>query len=265
VTLHDDIIALGATLYWPLNDPTAPAAADDSGHGHFGVYGGPFTLLAPGPEPATFAAQFAVSGQVTCTGMTQAQNAPFSVLWYESRNQTGVASSGVEVSNTPSAANRGWRSVCTTSDAFSFALYNTAGGQTSAGGLSVPVWNKWWHAYGFTYNGANVFTPYLDGAPGTTGTSTTWSGNVSTDTFGLVANYACVVAHIAYFPTQLTPGQMSNLMGHRYDWPFGPMVNRAYPVPEGAGSASLSPDDPVVVDINTDLGDIRRAVRAPFG
>lgn len=264
MTIRTDIQALGPVLYWPLEDATAPAAADDSGHGHTGVYGGPFTLHQYGPEPGTFAAQFAPGGYVTCTGMPQLQAAPFSVVWYVSRNVIVTPSSGIEMGNQPVTLNRGWRSTVINDNTSLITAFNTTGSGATTSAIATPVWNKWWHAYGLVYNGANVFTPYLDGVGGSTATSTTWSGNLSTDTFGWTTPYAAVVAHIAYFDKALTPANISTIHSYRFDWPFGPMINVTWPSPPAGGGGALSPSDPVVVDINTDLSDIRSAVRRDY-
>jgi Concanavalin A-like lectin/glucanases superfamily len=55
VTIAAGILAQAPTVYWKLDDPTGPAAADSSGNGHPGFFLSGDALHADGPEPGTFA------------------------------------------------------------------------------------------------------------------------------------------------------------------------------------------------------------------
>jgi hypothetical protein len=58
MTVRSAILALGPTVYWPLDDPTGPSASDASGGGHPGLYYGAFQLNQPGPESGTLSTFF---------------------------------------------------------------------------------------------------------------------------------------------------------------------------------------------------------------
>lgn len=264
MSIRTDIQGLGPVLYWPLEDSTAPAAADDSGHGHTGIYGGVFTLRQYGPEPGTFAAQFATGGSVTCTGMPQLASAPFSICWYSSRNVTASPAQGDEISLGLRSASRGVFVAVTNANLAQVFAYSTGGTQQQSTTFAVPIWNKWWHAYTLTFTPTTSWVLWIDGA---SVISLPQSINtiLSTDTFGFTAPYAAVAAHIAYYDKVLTPANIAAIHSHRFDWPFGPMLNVTWPSPpSGGGSAALIPTDPVVVDINADLTNVLRAVRRTY-
>jgi Concanavalin A-like lectin/glucanases superfamily len=85
VSIATAIAALAPTVYWKLDDATGPAASDSSGGGFAGVYGGNFSLLAPGPETGTFAAVFngpsgATPGRVSLAAQTALTTNKFTLL-----------------------------------------------------------------------------------------------------------------------------------------------------------------------------------------
>jgi len=79
MSIRTVILADLPTLYWPLDDPTGPAASDASGNGHPGVYSGTFNLAQPGPEVGTFAALFSEGALVFSVAGTPVRLRPFSM------------------------------------------------------------------------------------------------------------------------------------------------------------------------------------------
>lgn len=260
MTISADILALSPVLYWKLDEATGPAASDSSGHSHPGVYGGPFTLHQPGPEPDTFAAQFASTASVTCTNFPQPGSLPWTVTYYCSRNVVATPAAGDEFVSGSRAATRGAFLRIANTPTYQGVAYTSSGTALAATAQQVPTWDKWWHAYALSWAGSGGLLVYVDGVQTATTSTLTMGTTLAADTFGLTPPYGAVIAHLAYFDKQLTAPQIATLHGYRYDWPFGPMVNMAYPVIAGGGGGALSPSDPVVVDINADLSDIRRAV-----
>jgi concanavalin A-like lectin/glucanase superfamily protein len=265
MSIETDIMGRGPVLYWPLDDATGPAAVDASGNGKHGVIGGSFTTHQYGPEPGTFALQLASGGFVTRTGMPMITSGQFSMCAYISRNHLATPTSGVEWIQGNDSGQRGWFLFANNAGQVQVKAWGAVGSGTM-GLQTTPVWNKWWHAYTVTFQTVNIWTLWIDG----TQMATVASNGVpnlanSGDTFGIMAPYPCVYAHVAYFDKLLTTADITAIHSHRFDWPFGPMIDTTWPEPPAGagGDASLSPSDPVVVGINTDLSDIRRAVRWP--
>ena len=259
MTISADILSRSPVLYWKLDEATGPAASDSSGHGHPGAYGGSFTLHQYGPEPGTFAAQFAQGGFVTCTGFPQIGSAPFSVLWYCARQTQPTPSGGDEWIMGNRNFTRGYFFHVFSGDTCRTELYQATGTLNSGSAFTIPTWNRWWHAYALVWNGSTTMTMWVDGSQVVTHTTSNLSTVQSADTFGLNATYPMVVAHLAYYDKALISTDIAAIHSYRYDWPFAPMVNTIWPAPP-AGSTGLNPSDPVVVDINADLSDIHRAV-----
>jgi len=265
MSIESDITALGPVLYWKLDDPTGPAASDASGHGHTGVYGGGFTLLQYGPEPGTFAAQFAAGGSVLCTNMAQISAAPWSACWYASRDVIATPASGDEIGGGNRTVKRGWFFNIANTEQGAISWYTGTGAVAATTLVTTPVWNKWWHAYAVVYNGSSSLTMWYDGTMVATATPTTTTWATSVDPFGVTAVYGVVVAHLAYFDKVLTGPQISAIHSHRWNWPFGPQLDKTWPSPpSGGGGGSLDPADPVVIDLNADLEQIRRSVQKQY-
>lgn len=265
MTIESDITGLAPVLYWVLDDPTGPAAVDTSGNSHTGVYGGTFMLAQSGPEPGSHAVQFANGGSVTCTGMPQPGTAPWTVVWYATRDTQSTPAVGSEIGHGNPSASRGWYWRQTNIDQSNLQWWTPSTPNTSGTAYATPVWNRWWHAYAVTWNGTSVLTAYIDGAvsqtPSLIGSLITL---LSTDTFGVTAIYPSIWAHVAYFDKTLTLAQIGAIASHRYSWPYGPMIDKIPAPGPPAGGGALSPTDPVVVDINADLSDVLRAVRRNY-
>lgn len=260
--IESEISGRSPVLYWPLDDPTGPAAVDAASGAHPGVYGGAFMTHQYGPEAGTFAAQFSLSGFVRCTGFPQIGSASWSVVWYTTIDLTGTFGNTRFIGHAGSPLTRGWQMGWSTTSGFTLTYWNAAGSPASTSAIGLPTMHLWWHAYAITFNGTQ-FRVFYDGlqAGAILTVSGTMSTVLSTDVFGIDVQKGAVFAHLAYFDHVLSDSDIAVIHGFRYAWPFGPMVNAVWPnPPAGSGSALLSPTDPVVVGITTDTTDIRRAV-----
>ncbi len=152
-------------LCWELADATGPAAADASGSGHPGVYGGAtFSLQQPGPEVGTNSALFTGTGGVQTPGPTPVGLPAWSFqAWIGARQLNSI------FPNLFAQQNAG------AGEAIYFA--NNQISEVQQGirniGLGVNVNDGNWHQYVWTRDLAALVTLYVDGlvaytAPGTT-------------------------------------------------------------------------------------------------
>lgn len=265
MTLRDDILALGPTLYWPLDDLTGAVANDASGHSHPGTYFGPYVLGQYGVYPGTLTAQFAGGGSVTCTGFPQLASASFTVVWFMSVGPNPGGAATPMLQHRSPATNRGWQ-ILGSNVSNQINAWNAAGTLQSGGSITMPVWNRWWHGYAFVYTTGVGFTFYMDDGSANAMAKTDWASVLSTDTFGYVAANEARVQNVAYYDKALLVSQINGLLNYKYVWPFGPMANATWGNnPSGpGGTVVLSPTDPIVVQQQTDVSDIRRAVYGTF-
>ena len=252
-------------LYWKLDDATGPAASDSSGNSRAGAYGGSFILHQYGVEPTTFAAQFGASGAVSRVGMVQPGTSAWSVVWYASYNVGATPTDTVVLSNGGASGARGFEVHLNSSQQMYVKWWQTNALVTTTGNTTLPVWNRWWHSFAVTWNGTTGMALYVDGSSATNATSPLAMGTVqSTDTFAIIAGYPAVYSHVAYYDKLLSTADIAAICGYRYDWPFGPMVNLTWPEPPAGGGGALSPSDPVVIDINTDLSELKGYVSRQY-
>jgi hypothetical protein len=198
---------------------------------------------------------------VECTGFPQISAAPYTFMWYEATNSAPTPSGGTTMHHGSFASHKGWYVNADPSDGKQFYCWMVNSGNYPLNRQVTPTWVKWWHSYTFTFNPPTQFTYYLDGVVMTVDNPySNPAPATGADPFGFYGVYQHVVAHIAYFDKLLTPAQINQLHSYRVIWPFGPMINAVLGSGGGGAPAPINPADPVIVDINTDLSDIRAAV-----
>lgn len=265
MSIETEILAKNPVLYWPLDDPTGPAAVDQSGNGHTGVYGGPFILGSWGAVAGETAAQFGIGGFVRCTGLPQLGSAAFSLIWWMSINVGAPSSTTTLFRHTATGVSRGWFFTVSTTGLAGVTAYRADGTPLASATTSLGGAWKTWHPWVLTYSPGGAMSLGYDGG---TVLTLNLTGGLATitaaETFEVAAGAPLIAAHVAYYDRLLSPGEISAIHAYRQDWPYGPPINATWPEPPVGGGGALSPSDPVVIDINTDLTDIRRAVIRDF-
>lgn len=218
MSIRSDILSLAPYLYWPLDDPSGPAASDASGNGRAGAYGGGFSLLQNGPESGTYCAQLGATGFVSVALPFSPLLAHSYAMWISVPAYVGgiqdvaglglTGTNGTSIQTSANVAN------------YNGGLYGAAGG-LGVGGAAIPLWNRYWHHVCITYNPtgtAGIF--YLDGS--NTGTASRLPRTAGGDLFYVRAPMQAVVCHVALFNYVLTGIQVALMSNHLPQWPFGP-------------------------------------------
>jgi Concanavalin A-like lectin/glucanases superfamily len=266
VSIESEILLKNPVLYWPLDDPTGPAAVDASGNGHHGVYGGSFILGSFGANAGETAAQFGIGGFVRINSFPQLGSAPFTVMFWMSVNCTATGATQMLLQHGAPTGTRGWAFNMAISGQNTLSAYRADGTlMTGASGGSQTL-AKQWHPWAITYPGASPIQIWYDG---TAGATLALVGGLATITgaeyFQVIAGSPLIAAHVAYWDRVLTSTEILAISAYRQEWPYAPPINATWPEPPAGGSTMLSPSDPIVIQQGQDLTDIRRAVRGEFG
>jgi hypothetical protein len=216
VSIRTGVLALAPTLYWPLDDPSGPAASDASGNGHPGVYGGGFSLGQNGPEANTTCCLFTSAGDVATLGATPVLAPPWTmIVWLAARSLTGLGTALIyngdgDVNGSGLVWEQG------NQGANQLALLR---GGVSSFNTGYQDADQIWHQFSFIRDGAAQIAVYVDGAawsPLQAGGA--FNAIPGTSKFHVGPGLAATgeyVAHAALWNSVLTPAQISGLFSAR--------------------------------------------------
>lgn len=235
-------------VYWPLDDATGPAAADASGFGRSGAYGGSFTLLQPGPEVGTFAALLASQGNVASIATTPVAVRPWTLdCWIAtpilpSTNQSVL-------SNANGAVNGETQFITPGATFWNSAVVR----QGVAFGANAPifVYDSAYHHLGFSADAAGNVIIYLDGTAVQTQAGQTINATNAGTVFQVgstAVHNPMYVAHAAIYNTQLSGVRMLAHFNAR-----GAVQN-----PPGLQAISVADLSTVLADLNAILASVRK-------
>jgi hypothetical protein len=255
---------MSPTAYWPLGDATGPAASEATHNtgSLAGVYGGTFSLGIPTFEVGGSTGLFVnTGGFVRCPTPLNGAGT-YTLGCYASISSFQQAADQVLPSIGDLSFTRGMHTYQLAN--YGRFLTNCPGKGTNSSGtgtgcgsnLATNIWN--WYELVFDNVGLRVGTIVSGGAPYFN--TVPWPPNWPTaaDYVFCQPNFMAVMAHLVIWNRLLTTTERAVLYGHLPTWQYGPPMN--YVPLSGSSSASLSPTDPVVVDINADLSNIYNAV-----
>lgn len=206
------VLADSPTFLWLLNETTGSAAADATGNGHGGNYGGTYTQGAPGPLFQALAVTLDGSSGAVSSGSI-ANSGTFSAeCWF--KTSTAAGGGIVQYGRAPAVA---WM---LNNGTVSAGIYD--GSSIHAADSSAAFNGGAWHYLVFTYAGT-TFKLYLDGILAASGTSPSLGGGASTAWYaGDGDNTASVwpgisssnflagtLAAMAVYPVALTQAQVT--------------------------------------------------------
>jgi hypothetical protein len=255
---------MSPVAYWPLGDPTGPAASEATHNAGSlaGVYGGTFSLGIPTFEFGGSTGLFVnTGGYVRCPIPFNGVNT-YTVGCYASLSsfQQGawqwLPAIGDMARTRGGAmyqiANYGkWLTILANGNT---NTQGTGTGENSTLAGNIWNWFEWYwdntgHTVGTVVSNPSVYSNTSPWPP-------LWP--VAGDFVYCQPNFMAVMAHLVIWNRLLTTTEHNILLGHLPTWQYGPPLD--YVPLSGGGSTSLSPTDPVVVDINADLSNIYSAV-----
>lgn len=203
MTIASVILGLSPYLYWPLDDPTGPAASDASGNGRPGAYNGNFGLLQPGPEAGTYSA--------VLRGGFVAKAAPSYIASGQTATLMVWAALGVVPNGTSSlVANSSGTtggSLTTISGGGSLGTIGITRNNIAATNLNYLILDYNWHHYAVVFTGTGV-TAYVDGsAIGSVGAANAFSSASSLGT----GSQSGLFAHLAAWNSALSAGNIASV------------------------------------------------------
>lgn len=205
MSISTEILADSPAVYWKLDDALgSTTAADSSGHGVVGVYGGLYTLQQQGPEVGTFAAANLGGPAVAslCSKTTPVTTLPWSLECWIATQTFAVASSVILYNGNTALRGSG----------VEFVLGNQNNNKLDVivGGIGVGasigfVYDQAFHQIVLQQKIANAVEIWLDGINVLTSASAAPNAILGTDLFQTGAGGdPCVMAHVAMYSATLS-------------------------------------------------------------
>jgi len=267
VGIADAILALSPRNYWKLDEQSGGIFAD------YGSVPTPFTHLSGvvpgtlGPEVGTYALRLYASTLCTTDAFGlnfQTQGAASLMIWFTApANGTPTAfapCAGWGDPNNPTLRGLHFDQRSTANLSLE-DVWNAP--QGSAFVQTVPGYTPNWHVSAITETVSPVrVTHYIDNVKTDRPGSFLGGINQPTVPWWLRSASPVIIAHLALWFRELTQTEVQTVTSLIAQWPNGNPINGA--PPSGGGGGAIDPTDPVIVNINTDLSDIRRAVIKDF-
>ena len=206
MSISTAILADAPSLYWPLDDPTGPAASDASGNAQPGVYVGTFQLHQPGPEVGTFAALLQDGGLIQSLNTSPRKIRPFSMDCWVGLEMLQTDRNTFLYNGNGNANGMGqlWTAgAAGVGNPIAIILGGNAVG-AAVGNVSLGVW----HHVGFSSDAAQITNMYIDGVNVYLNQNTGPMNAIgATDKVQIGANKAgqlLYMAHVALYPAVIT-------------------------------------------------------------
>jgi len=261
MSIGSAIAALNPRNYWKLDETSGTVFADSGSSPRPLTGSGTLSGMGvAGPEQGTKALQVfsgfsAVTGAFGINGWSDYSN-----IFCITQPCTGAIPSQLFMGLSSLADQQGhgfwWRTAAGAAKT-GFAQHTDRFGAVS---VNFPYPEPLWHMYALTFNAASGNHTIYNEA-GTLSTNVqTLPGfpPVTSDIWWMQSSNPMCLAHLAYFTRTLSAAEVTSIGAQFQQWPYGYPINM--PPAGSGGSSAINPSDPVIVNINTDLSDIRAAV-----